>query len=116
LTKRSDFRSAEGLVQCSPYGGVESGKQRTTGLAKAAEAYGRITRNEARFRIVLVTPVQRTFQPLKLDQSSTRGCGDGFRAAQHIQLGENVVQVPFYSELADEELRAYFLIGLAVGE
>jgi hypothetical protein len=26
------------------------------------------------------------------------------------------VQVPFYSELADEELRAYFLIGLAVGE
>ena len=56
------------------------------------------------------------FQPLKLDQSSTRGCGDGVRAAQHIQLGENVVQVPFYSELADEELRAYFLIGQPTSE
>src|SRR2546421_12995484 len=55
LTKRSDFRRAEGLVQCSPFGGVESGKLRTTGLANAAEAYRRMMRNEARFRIVLVT-------------------------------------------------------------
>src|SRR6266478_6258098 len=30
LTKRSDFRSAEGLVRCSPFGGVASGKRRTT--------------------------------------------------------------------------------------
>src|SRR6266404_5859864 len=29
LTKRSDFRSAEGLVRNSPFGGVASGKQRT---------------------------------------------------------------------------------------
>src|SRR5438477_11555066 len=55
LTKRSDFRSAEGLAQCSPFGGVEFGKQRTTGLANAAETYGRMMRNEARFRIVLVS-------------------------------------------------------------
>src|SRR6266404_9556833 len=27
LTKRSDFRSAEGLVRCSPFGGVGLGKQ-----------------------------------------------------------------------------------------
>src|SRR5438445_13157071 len=27
LTKRSDFRSAEGLVRCSPFGGVEFGKK-----------------------------------------------------------------------------------------
>jgi hypothetical protein len=27
LTKRSDFRSAEGLVRCSPFEGVEFGKQ-----------------------------------------------------------------------------------------
>src|SRR5436309_6145401 len=27
LTKRSDFRSAEGRVRGSPFGGVESGKQ-----------------------------------------------------------------------------------------
>jgi len=26
LTKRSDFRSAQGLVQYSPFGGVEFGK------------------------------------------------------------------------------------------
>src|SRR6266568_1873110 len=55
LTKRSDFRSAEGLVRCSPFGGVEFGKQKTPELANAAEAYGRMMRNEARFRIVLVT-------------------------------------------------------------
>src|SRR6266849_11104078 len=30
LTKRSDFRSAEELVRCSPFGRVEFGKQRTT--------------------------------------------------------------------------------------
>src|SRR6266702_6617456 len=58
LTERSDFRSAEGLARGSPFGGVESGKQRTTGLANAAEAYGRMMRNEARFRIVLVTGQQ----------------------------------------------------------
>src|SRR5258707_1538293 len=28
LTKRSDFRSAKGLVRCSPFGGVHSRKQR----------------------------------------------------------------------------------------
>src|SRR6185295_18978932 len=30
LTKRSDFRSAQGLVRHSPFGGVVSRKQRTT--------------------------------------------------------------------------------------
>jgi|SRR6266436_1915911 len=55
LTKRSDFRSAEGLVRYNPFGGVESGKQRTAELANVAEAYERMMPIEARFRIVLIT-------------------------------------------------------------
>src|SRR6266478_9065502 len=55
LTKRSDFRNAEGLVRCSPFGGVEFGKQGTAELANVAEAYERMMPIEARFRIVLIT-------------------------------------------------------------
>src|SRR5216684_2057222 len=61
LTKRSDFRTAKGLVRCSPFGGEGPVREQirpmieTVPLAKAAAAYGRMMRNEARFRIVLVT-------------------------------------------------------------
>src|SRR6266403_3926873 len=65
LTKRSDFCSAEGLVRCSPFGGEGPVREQirpmieTVPLANAAEAYGRMMRNEARFRIVLVTRARR---------------------------------------------------------
>src|SRR6266446_1901246 len=61
LTERSDFRSAEGLIRCSPFGGEGPVREQirpmieTVPLANAAEACGRMMRNEARFRIVLVT-------------------------------------------------------------
>src|SRR6266446_3576410 len=65
LTKRSDFPGAEGLVRCSPFGGEGPVREQIRPMIEtfplaprafgAAEAYGRMMRNEARFRIVLVT-------------------------------------------------------------
>src|SRR6266700_2189921 len=55
LTKRSDFRSAEGLVRGSPFRGEGPVREQirpmieTVPLANAAEAYGQMMRNEARF-------------------------------------------------------------------
>ena len=55
-------------------------------------------------------------QPLKLHQSAVTCDGDGFRAAENVQLGEDVVQVSFHRSFADEEVRADFLVALATRE
>jgi len=48
-----------------------------------------------------------------LHQPSATCNGDGFRATENVQLGEDVAQMPFHRGLADEEIGADFLIALA---
>ena len=50
---------------------------------------------------------------LKLHQSAAARDGDCFRAAQNIQLGEDVAQMPLHRGFADEEIRADFLVAFA---
>ena len=64
-------------------------------------------------RIGLEQTIRR---PLKPHQSAVICDGDDFRAAENVQLREDVVQVPFHRGLADEEVRADFLVALAMRE
>ena len=54
--------------------------------------------------------------PLNLHQSAVTCDGDGFHAAENVQLREDVVQVPFHRGLADEKVRADFFVALATRE
>src|SRR5712671_6296675 len=56
LTKRSDFRSAEELVRCSPFGGVASGKKPgRSGLNRSKQ---RKRRKKSRFALFFPVNLQ----------------------------------------------------------
>ena len=97
LAKRSDFPSAKGLVRCSPFGGGQIRQWIKATVGRSLTQKPQI-------------------QPLKLHQSAVTCDGDGFRAAENVQLREDVAQVPFHRGLADEEVRADFLVALAMRE
>src|SRR6266850_3526881 len=54
--------------------------------------------------------------PLKLHQPAAACDGDRFRAAENVQLGKDVAQMPFHRGFADEEVRADLLVALAMRE
>src|SRR5579862_1803643 len=80
LIERSNFRSAKGLIGGNTFEGVAPGRAPT------------MTGNDR----------------LELPQPASRRHRNGFGAAEHVELGENVAQVALYRAFADKKVCANF--------
>jgi len=113
-TKRSDFRAPKDWSDTVPFGGVEFGKKSgryrgslkrkgTTGQNGGSNRYAGISI----FRIWL----EQNDRKASIAGPVRGDCdGDCFRAAENVQLGEDVAQMPFHCGLADEEIAPISLL------